>query len=136
MGDQEMRRLFFVLLILGVVFLTQTRGARAQICNGGTITGATGYTVCNPNDCREGIDIPCDCNLSCAGVTYAIEYCSDYTTTASCNSASIGWDCGGGSCSWSGPVVGGGGGGSCPAECRQGSSCGAGYSGASGCSDQ
>jgi hypothetical protein len=131
-----MKRLILAMMLTSVAFLTQApQRALAQVCNGGTITGATGYQVCSPTDCDPD-QVGCSCSLSCAGVTYAVEYCSDYTTTNSCNSAGIGWDCGGGECSWNGPVVGGGGGGggsSCPAECRQGSSCGAGYSSASGC---
>ena len=131
-----MKRLLAAILITGLASVTLTpREVSAQVCNGGTITGATGNIICSPTGCIEGVDPGCSCSLSCAGVTYAVEYCSDYTNTTSCNGAGIEWDCGGGSCSWSGPVVGGGGGGSsCPGECRQGSSCGAGYSGASGCS--
>jgi hypothetical protein len=130
-----MKRLILAMLLTSGLFFTQVSDAGAQVCNGGTITGATGVTICSPSPCVEG-QPGCSCSLSCAGVTYAVEYCSDYTTTNSCNSAGIGWDCGGGECSWSGPVVGGGGGGggsSCPAECRQGSACGVGYSSASGC---
>ena len=128
-----MKRIIIAVLFSSLVFLTQARGARAQVCNGGTITGATGYQVC-PVTCDPVNDPSCICSLSCAGVTYAVEYCSDYKTTDSCNSAGIGWDCGGGGkCSWSGPIVGGGGGGVCPSECRQGSACGVGYSPAAGC---
>ena len=137
-GGTRMKNLITKMVIVGLLIAgsmgASTQTVVAQSCGGGTLTGAQPITVCG-GSCSP-LEPGC-CTESCAGVTLAIEYCSDYTNESSCNGAGFGgsFTCGtGGSCGWGTSGGGGGGGSSCPGECRQGSSCGAGYSGASGCS--
>lgn len=117
----------------------------AQACSGSIACG--GWTssmrcsnnnniVCNTNDdCVGGLCQPtgsqtCDTslnNINCKTLTDKNQ-CETQGKVSNCalgcNTSAENF------CSWGT----GGGGGSCPPECRQGSSCGTGYSGASGCS--
>lgn len=115
---------------MGVVLLFAVSSAlnkvNAQACD---FVFTNIYTGCDDN-CNQTIapiGYQCSWNgSSCRGVTTSW-YCRSDDGGESCyeEGSNVFIDCSGG---------GGGGGSNCPAECRQGSSCGQGYSGASGCS--
>ncbi len=103
---------------------------------GNCVSGGGGGVAVKTEHCQPGTN---SCN----------NRCSDGCPAINGNCEAIGGTCGPGLGTCPGTQVclynsvtmkyacsvgGGGGGGSCPPECRQGSSCGAGYSGASGCS--
>ncbi len=105
-----------ITILLGLLL---PQGVSAQTCSGATWCGVLD-TQSNTCDCANQLLDRHDCQ-AVAGACG--EYDCENNGACWC-SATCGWTGGGG----------GGGGSSCPGECRQGSSCGAGYSGASGCS--
>ena len=116
-----MRRALSV-IVVAVALLLVAGGERAsaQSCSGSTWCGD--YDINSQTcDCANAKLTRMDC-VPGAGA------CGEYNCDGDPGSC---W-CSG-TCNWTG---GGGGGSSCPGECRQGSSCGVGYSGASGCSGQ
>ena len=134
-----MRKIFLyciTLLTLTVGVVARPRAVFAQACASYTtvdyLRGCTANTIgsvivsCEPDWGRQ-YNVPCGTS-TCQ--TYG-NFCSsnDFSQCTVANGCQL-------NASMCTPATCGvgGGGGSCPGECRQGSSCGAGYSGASGCS--